>query len=319
MLDKADVGRDGQRPPMNTKFLLAGALLLGLPGSAAHSQTPHRMLNRQACSAAISYRIGALDSRFGIGREELQRAVEDAAGLWESAAGRTLFVHMPKGAVRLNLVYDSRQEVTKRVIAARAGISEKLKEADLIKGRLQPLQDTLRKLDRDYADQLASYERRQDDYNKLVVHWGNKGGAPEGEYQRLQSERASLKKVIETLEIKRRDLNRLADDANEQIDRHNDLLRRANAEANALNESGATGIAFEEGVYIRQGGEQRIDIFQFEGETALRIILAHELGHALGIRHNANPSSIMSPLIHADRVALTAEDIEGLKTACSGR
>jgi hypothetical protein len=295
---------------MKAKLLLASALLLGLSSPIAFSQTRAR----QACLTPIGYRIGALDSRFGITREDFGRAVEEAAGLWESAAGRKLFVR--GGAVKINLVYDNRQETTKRVIAARASISGKLKDADLIKDRLRILQDKFRYLDQTYSDQLASYEKREDDYNKLVAHWNAKGGAPGGEYQNLLSERSSLRKQVQALEEKRQELNRLTDVINAQVDSHNALLRRANAEANALNESGATGVAFEEGVYIRQGGEERIDIFQFDGETALRIILAHELGHALGIRHNGNPSSIMSPLIHGDRFALTAEDGEGLKAAC---
>lgn len=298
---------------MNTKLLLAGALFSALSSSTSFGQV------RQACLTPISYRIGALDSRFGIGREDFGRAVEEAAGIWESAAGRKLFVRRSRGAVKINLVYDTRQETTKRVVATRAGISEKLKQADLIKEGLRLLQDRLRDLDGDFSNQLASFERRQGDYNKQVAHWSAKGGAPEGEYQRLQGERARLRKEAETMDVKRRELNRLTDDINRQIDRHNGLLHRANAEANDLNASGATGIAFEEGVYIRQGGEERIDIFQFDGESALRIILSHELGHALGIKHNANPSSIMSPLIHADRFVLPAEDMEGLKAACSGR
>jgi len=297
---------------MKAKLLLVSALLLDLSGSPSFGQG--RISNRQGCLTPISYRIGALDSRFGITREDFGRAVEEAAGLWESAWGRKLFVR--GGAVKINLVYDNRQEATKRVIAARASISEKLKEADLIKDRLRILQDKFHDLDQTYSHQLASYERRQDDYNKLVAQWNTKGGAPGGEYQSLLSERLALRKQVQALDEKRQALNRLADTINAQVDSHNALLRRANAEANALNESGATGVAFEEGVYIRQGGEERIDIFQFDGGTALRIILAHELGHALGIRHNGNPSSIMSPLIHADRVALTAEDVEGLKAAC---
>jgi hypothetical protein len=118
---------------MKAKLLLTSALLLGLCSLPSFSQA--RISNRQGCLTPISYRIGALDSRFGITREDFGRAVEEAAGLWESAWGRKLFVR--GGAVKINLVYDNRQEATKRVIAARASISEKLKEADLIKDRLR--------------------------------------------------------------------------------------------------------------------------------------------------------------------------------------
>jgi hypothetical protein len=117
----------------------------------------------------------------------------------------------------------------------------------------------------------------------------------------------------------RQEQNLLIGDINALVRRHNALLDRANAEAKSLNESGAVGAQFEQGRYIRQGSEEHIHIFEYESETALVVILAHEMGHALGIRHNANPSSIMSPLVHVRTPVLTAEDQEGLKTACSPR
>ncbi|MEO8301929.1 MAG: matrixin family metalloprotease, partial [Rhizomicrobium sp.] len=234
--------------------------------------------------------------------------MEEATELWETAAGRKLFIPGARGPLKINLVYDSRQEATQRVIAARASISEKLKEADEIKDRLLPLRNKYDDLDEAYSGQLTSYQRLHDDHNKIAAQSNAKGGAPEAEYQQLLGERLSLRKQADALRAKQLELNRLTDDINALVNRHNGLLRRANAEANALNEAGITGVAFEEGLYVRQSGEEQIAVFQYEGETALRVILSHELGHALGIRHNANPSSIMSPLIHTGRLALTAED-----------
>jgi len=54
---------------------------------------------------------------------------------------------------------------------------------------------------------------------------------------------------------------------------------QANAEAGAFSASGAQ---FEEGRYTRQGGDERIEIYQYDGETALRIILAHGAGTCAG-------------------------------------
>jgi hypothetical protein len=142
------------------------------------------------------------------------------------------------------------------------------------------------------------------------------GGASGAEFKILSGKRQSLRNQQATLEEKRQELNRATNATNELIRKRNALLNRANAEAGALNSSNSIGIQFEEGIYAREGDKEWIDIFQFESKASLRVILAHELGHALGIKHNANPSSIMSPLIHTDRLALTAEDENGLKAAC---
>jgi seryl-tRNA synthetase len=304
---------------MRGKLLLAGLIALGLSSVLsveAQDRTSGPSNGRGACRALIKYRIGALDPRFGITREAFQHDVEQARQVWEAAAGRTLFQDDSRGPLEIDLVYDSRQETTQHFIAARSSIAAKLKQADAIEEKLDPLRNKFAALDKAYSEQLSAYNRHQDDYNKRVAQWNTQGGAPEGAYQDLQSERLGLRKQAAALSAGKEDLNRLVDEINALVRDHNGLVQRANAEAETMNRS-SSGIEFEEGRYLRRGGDERIEVFQYEGETALQIILAHELGHALGMQHNANPASIMSPLIHTDRLVLTAEDRNGLGMACS--
>src|SRR6185437_13230609 len=89
--------------------LLTGALVLGLlslapVGRAQDGNSPDW---RRRCLTPIKYRIGTLDARFGIPREDFQRRVEDAAEVWAAAAGRKLFSADAKGALEIDLVYDN--------------------------------------------------------------------------------------------------------------------------------------------------------------------------------------------------------------------
>jgi hypothetical protein len=260
-----------------------------------------------------------LDKRFGLPREDFQHHVEEAAELWAAAAGRKLFSADDKGRLEIDLVYDSRQEATERFVAVRTGITEKLKAADAIRDETLPLRNRVTVLDNSYSNQSSSYRQALEAYNRIVAQLNAKGGAPEGERQKLDGQRMVLQKQEVQLQAMRQEQNLLIGDINALVTRHNTLVDRANAEVTALNESGAVGMQFEQGRYISQAGEEHIHIFEYESETALVVILAHEMGHALGIRHNANPASIMSPLVHTRTPILTAEDTEGLKAACSPR
>ena len=84
-----------------------------------------------------------------------------------------------------------------------------------------------------------------------------------------------------------------------------------------LTDSGAPGIALSAGHYAEEDGTKRIDIFQFKDRKDLSLVLAHELGHALGVEHNLNSRSIMKPLIVTKEIALSADDLAGLE-AVSG-
>ncbi len=297
---------------MAAKLLLAGAVISGLLSPILFGHA--RAEPAPACQAPIKFRIGAIDPRFGIGREDFRRDVEEAGKLWEVAASRTLFSYDEKGPLEINLVYDSRQETTQRLIAVRASIVEKLEQIDAIKGRLRPLQARVRDLDQSYSAQAAAYRQVLDDHNRTVSQFNQTGGAPEGEYQRLWSENLGLRKQGEALDAQKQELNRLTADMNELVRTHNALLARANAEAEAL--SASSDAKLEEGRYVRMGGDQKIEIYQYLSETGLRVVLSHELGHALGIKHNANPSAIMSALIHTEQLALTADDVNGLAVSC---
>lgn len=61
------------------------------------------------CQVPVAWRIGFVDSRFGLHGSELRSAVEEAVALWESAAGRELFRHDPHEGMPVDLVYDERQ------------------------------------------------------------------------------------------------------------------------------------------------------------------------------------------------------------------
>jgi hypothetical protein len=66
-------------------------------------------------------------------------------------------------------------------------------------------------------------------------------------------------------------------------------------------------------------GEYRgnsINIFAFAGEEDLKILLAHEFGHAFGILDNQNPYSIMNGLANDNFPMVTSDDLKVVKELC---
>lgn len=80
-----------------------------------------------------------------------------------------------------------------------------------------------------------------------------------------------------------------------------------------LTDHGAPGIKLSAGHYAEEDGTKRIDIFQFKDRHDLSLVLAHELGHAMGVEHNLNSQSIMKPFIVTRALALSPDDLGGLK------
>ena len=77
------------------------------------------------------------------------------------------------------------------------------------------------------------------------------------------------------------------------------------------------GSEFCGGDYVSKDGKQTITIYQFDDENRLVRVLAHEFGHALGLKHNDNPKAIMYRLMQSDSLNLAPDDIAALKERCS--
>jgi len=238
--------------------------------------------NTRPCAHPISYTIGAVDTRFGIGNTVVLTETKAAAAIWNKAAGKTVLVYDPKAKMKINFVYDEREATAKFGVQ----IAQRQDEENAARATLDVSQ--------------AQYLTAQTAYNQKVNAINARGGATKSEAAALDAERASL--------------NALADSINRKVAIFNASIAALNAVVNEYNKT--AGHTFEEGNYVRDSSGVRINIFEFVGTIQLERVLTHEFGHAIGLDHNADPKSIMFSRNESGNLVPTASDLFSLRAIC---
>jgi matrixin len=255
------------------------------------------------CDVPIEYRIGTIDPRFQMTESELRNDIAEAGNVWDSAANKPLFKYDPDGELTINLVYDWRQQDTQFEQALRGTIDQMRSTAEPIKQQISEMKETFQTSRQDYLSRLAQH-------NRQVESWNASGGAPADVRASLQDEAAALSQTAQDLKAQNDHINAL-------VAQYNSMVRDINAQTNAINNDGLVGTEFHKGVYIVKDNAKHIDIYQFREQSDLLLVLSHELGHALGLPHNEDPDSIMSPVLRSPGLALSSEDFRDLKGICS--
>ncbi|NNM83782.1 matrixin family metalloprotease [Candidatus Parcubacteria bacterium] len=284
--------------------VLVASSLLYLPKSESPCDTP------------VTYKIGTVDPRFGVTLDAFKKDIVQATEIWDTSINKKLFAYDPNGVLTINLVYDSRQQITQKEQALNANINQTSQTADSVKQQYTALKAQYEQAQKEYTSQLAAFDQDQANYNAEVNYWNSAGGAPKAQYDALTAEKNNLLAQQSALEQKRIEVNQLADTVNAFINKYNLLVSYINSNVRAINNDGLAGTQFEEGVYISDGSGRRINIYQFENQVDLIRVLAHELGHSLGLGHDTNPNSIMNPVNQSTSLTTSPEDLQELKTAC---
>jgi len=272
------------------------------------------LITKGPCDSPLTYRIGDFNAKFGLSKADFLQDIHDAERIWENAVGKNLFTYDPKGEMAINLIYDTRQATTDKNQVLSSNIDQTLSSAAPIKQQVDDLKQRYNAAKGEYDALLTEYQAKLSSYNNQVEYYNSQGGARGGEYATIQAERTDLVNLQNEVNAKMTEVNDLAHQVNAVIDSYNGLVRVANTDVSKINQT--ANREFEEGEYVSDSKGERINVYEFTNKAQLVRLLAHELGHSLGIDHNSNPQSIMYYLNKGTGLVPSSEDIASLKKAC---
>lgn len=298
------------------------------------------------CTIPLSYTVGDIDQRFSISQEDVIAAAKEAEDIWESSLGENIFVfENSSDSVPIQLVFDDRQRQThtlhsllssidsaqERYEVAVAEYKRLSSEYETLYQTYSDMRDAFQQHQSSYQEQASAYQQTSQELAQEIAYWNNRGGAPKDEYDSLTIRQDALVKESRTLDNAQQELqdelsklNTTRDKVTSTLSQVNELVPIINTLAQELeynvdsyNTIQDSRGEFVTGTYAHQKGLSEITVYQFDSYDDLVLVLAHEMGHALGLDHASGPSSIMYPFIDTQQHALSFDDIALFRTTCS--
>jgi len=295
-----------------------------LPGQARH------VFAHVPCGIPVHFVLAEVDPGFGLDRDTVMTALVEAANLWQPPSGPILFLESDHAlAMQVRLRYDERQRAANTRSSLRSGLERDRDAFEDDEAMLLQWGERIEAARAAHERQAAALAARARDYEEEVSAWrAGRVARSEARRRALESEGALLRDELA-------DLERTGATLNADVEAYNrraaDLRRRADDfQARVARYNAASSASpVESGRYSYAPGEgRRIDVYRAESYDELVLVLAHELGHALGIGHVDAPGAVMHAMLHdggllqpgRDRpLELSAADRAALVATCGNR
>lgn len=271
------------------------------------------------CQEPLTFKAGDIDERFSISRSELIDLIEHVTGVWSEAVNVLAAAYSSDGEISVHLVYDEQQQLTDREREFSNRIRERETYVNELEQNYNKILDHYNDRVLNYQNELRHLQNRIDEFNEWVREKNQEGGFNDLQLQEFEIRRNEIDG--ESLRMNREViyLSQLADEVNRELGVLNLEINRKNVLIKEYNERFSGTRRFTQGTFEWQGNRKWINIYQFANLAELKLVLAHEVGHALGLDHVDNPESVMHHLMGSQEMGqliLSEEDQRALRVRC---
>ncbi len=277
----------------------------------------YKKLLFKPCQQPINYHLGTIDPRFHLSNQQVLDTLKNAEAIWETPIKKNLFEYKEQGEISVNLTYDYRQEATDKLKSLGITLEDNQSSYNLLRAKYNTLHAEYISKKGFFDTLYKQFQAKRVQYEADLALWNASARTSPQEYSRLQQEEKDLQTIQKAAQTAQNTLNVSVDAFNAVVNALNKVAAHLNITVDQYNTVGVSqGKEYNEGLYESDSAGKRITIYEFQNQKQLVRVLAHEMGHALGLDHSDNPSDIMYRLNESKNEVLTANDIAAVQTVC---
>lgn len=251
------------------------------------------------CEQPVEYTIGHVSPTYQLRESTLKNILSDVDQAWSAAADKDLFRYSEDADIKVNIIYDEQQRF--------------LDKEKTISSRIALEKRSYKNAEEELVELKERYKQKKKEYDRAVKEYDEMMEKPAG---RVQND---ITRQAHEIDQTRQELNDIARRINEKVEVVNRISNRINKMVANYNADFDTTREYNQGDYQKNMADESINIYSYRDLDELRLVLAHEMGHALGLQHVENSESIMYYLIKdqlSDSLAFSEQDRAALQGLC---
>lgn len=275
--------------------------------------------------------IGKIDERYSdvLSEQELYQIIKEIENRFESQLGIDVFdyskdgkpidiIYMPPSKKKKKLAYNLKKmkSIKKDMDALLVYIEPKKRSIELSQKRLNNDYSVLNKAIKRLNNYVLKSNQKSTqiskiEYEKIKTNISNKQKKILREKTILNKKKKKLNRKISIFKQKLRKYNLLVKRYNRLL-RYSENLSKSIVEVKGVTKMQIKTIYMDNSKISSKTYMEKIEIYNFENLKQLKIILAHEIGHLVGVEHIDADGALMNPYLQKEQLddfSLTHDDM----------